>query len=308
MYEVVLEKSFQEKFIRFYKELRLKIAQNLFPIAIAPTADLVLLLKYFSGRLPVGDFELDFNKKGTALNMINTLFECLSNAINKTARPIDAIKHQAKTVTVGTSRISTAIGGILFDALGAHDLTVAQLVNRNVIVLKNLQAVVERIQGAILYKIEGLNPGGELTEDTTIEVKKKTGVLKPIPSRVESDTRLKGTKRIIVKHGNVYIGKGRKDDRSIIVIPVMSAMTEKANMIEYLLLLNVSLKENIPLHARIKALGGKYDHIKNLVQENSVDWVDALLEPIAPDELFGKSAEKIAEKIVSGQDRGAISV
>jgi len=300
VYEVVLEKSFREKFVRFYKEFRLKIAQKLFPTAIAPTSDLVLLLKYLAGRLPVADFELDFNRKGTALNMIDTLFECLGKAINRTARPIDAIKHQAKTVTVGTSRISAAIEGILFDALNAHDLNLSQIVNRNVIVLKNLQAVVESIQGAILYKIGKLNSLGELTDDTTIEVKKKEGVLKPIPSRVESDTRLKGTKRIIVKYGNVYIGKGRKDDRSMIVIPVMSAMPETANMIEYLLLLNISFKENISSPARIKALGGKYDHIINLVQENSVTWEDSLLEPIATDELFGKSAEKIAEMIVSG--------
>ncbi len=301
VYEVVLEKSFREKFVRFYKEFKSKISQKLFPIAIAPTSDLVLLLKYLAGRLPVADFELDFNKKGTALNMINMLFECLGKAINRTARPIDAIKHQAKTVTVGTSRISAAIDGILFDALNAHDLAVSQILNRNVIVLKNLQAVVESIQGSILYKIGKLNSLGELADDTTIEVKKKEGVLKPIPSRVESDTRLKGTKRIIVKHGNVYIGKGRKDDRSMIVIPVMSPRPETANMIEYLLLLNISFKENISSPARIKALGGKYDHIINLVQENSVTWEDSLLEPIATDELFGKSAEKIAEMIVSDQ-------
>ena len=305
VYEVILEKSFREKFVRFYKEFRLKIAQKRFPSAIAPTSDLILLLKYLAGRLPVVDFELDFNKKGTALNMIDTLFECLGKAINKTARPIDAIKHQAKTVTVGTSRISTTIDGILFDALNAHDLTVSQIANRNVIVLKNLQAVVESIQGTILYKIGGLNSLGELTDDATIEVKKKSGVLKPIPSRVESDTHLKGTKRIIIKYGNVYIGKGRKDNRSIIVIPVMSAMPDTANMIEYLLLLNIDLKEKIPLTARIKALGGKYDHIKNLVQENSIVWEDRLLDAIATDQLFGKSAEKIAEIIISGLTPGA---
>ena len=39
-----------------------------------------------------------------------------------------------------------------------------------------------------------------------IEIVKKEGVLKPIPSRVETDTILKGTKRIIVREGNVYIG------------------------------------------------------------------------------------------------------
>jgi glucosamine--fructose-6-phosphate aminotransferase (isomerizing) len=37
------------------------------------------------------------------------------------SRPVDAIKHQAKTVTVGTSRISEKVEGILFDALFAHE-------------------------------------------------------------------------------------------------------------------------------------------------------------------------------------------
>jgi hypothetical protein len=77
----------------------------------ACTADLLLLLKYLSGRLPVSDFELDFGKKGTALNMLNSLFEFIGKSINGMSRPVDAIKHQAKTVTVGTSRISEKTEG-----------------------------------------------------------------------------------------------------------------------------------------------------------------------------------------------------
>ena len=75
------------------------------------------------------------------------------------------------------------------------------------------------IGGSILYRINKLDLLNELTDETTIEVLEKKGVLKQIPSRVETDTTLKGTKRIIVQKGNVYIGKGRKDGRSILVIP-----------------------------------------------------------------------------------------
>ncbi|MGD9090373.1 MAG: hypothetical protein PVI38_17920, partial [Desulfobacterales bacterium] len=56
---------------------------------------------------------------------------------------------------------------------------------------------------------------------------------------------------------------------------------------------------NIPLDAKIKALGGKYEHIQNIVQENSIRWDDRLLEGIAVEELFGRSAEKIGEYVVS---------
>jgi glucosamine--fructose-6-phosphate aminotransferase (isomerizing) len=110
---------------------------------------------------------------------------------------------------------------------------------------------------------------------------------------------LKGTKRIIVRQGNVYIGKGRKDERSLVVIPILSSSPTSASIIEHLVLLHINFKENIPLDAKIKALGGKYEHIQNIVQENSISWEDQLLELIEVQELFGRSAEKVSEFIVS---------
>jgi len=297
IYEVLLEKTFREKIALFYNAFRSKRSEIQWPTAIALASDLTLLLKYLSGRLPVSDFELDFGKKGTAKNMLETLFAFLGESINQMARPVDAIKHQAKTVTVGTSRISETVEGILFEALNANGFDASHLINRNVIVLKNLQAVVSGIEGSILYEIGNLNLLGELTDETTIAVLNKTGVLKPLPSRVETDTRLKGTKKIIVRQGNVYTGKGRKDDRSIVVIPVISGRNS-LNTIDHLLLLNIIFKSDVPLAAKIKALGGKFEHIKNIVQENSIEWEDAYLEKIAIDELFGRSAEKVGEYLV----------
>jgi glucosamine--fructose-6-phosphate aminotransferase (isomerizing) len=301
VYELVLEKSFREKIAFFYKEFRRKKSTGGFPTAmgLGTASDLTLLLKYLSGRLPVSDFEIDFGKKGTPLNMLNKLFECLGESINCLSRPVDAIRHQAKTVTVGTSRISERLEGILFDTLEKYTIRTFQLTNKNIIVLKNLQKIVAGIEGAILYRIGGLNLLGEPTDETTIEIVKKDGVLAPIPSRVETDPLLKGTKRIIVREGNVYIGIGRKDDRSIIVIPIISTSPDTANLIENILLLNILFKENVSLDIKIKALGGKYERIKNIVQENSVVWEDGYLELVEMKALFGISAEKIGESIVS---------
>jgi glucosamine--fructose-6-phosphate aminotransferase (isomerizing) len=297
IYEILLEKHFREKIALFYNAFRQKRSEIRWPTAITMASDITLLLKYLAGRLPVSDFELDFGKKGTAKNMVETLFEVVGKSINFMARPVDAIKHQAKTVTVGTSRISETVEGILFETLAVHAFDASHLINRNVLVLKNLQNVVEKIEGSILYAIDKLNVLGELTEETTIKIVRKGGVLATLPSRVEADHRLKGTKKIIVRQGNVYIGKGRKDDRSIIVIPIISGRT-KLNTIDYLLLLNIRFKAEIPLAAKVKALGGKYEHIKNIVQENSIEWDDTYLEKVATDELFGRSAEKIGEFII----------
>jgi len=306
IYEIILEKPFREKIAEFYNNFRKKRAANQFPVTIGfdAVSDLTLLLKYLSGRLPVSDFDLDFNRKGTAVNMLNTFFNCLAVGISTMARPVDAIKHQAKTVTVGTSRISERIEGILFDALSTENLAISQLTNMNIIVLKNLQDIIEQIEGSTLYRIDGLSVLGEPSEETTIRVIKKRGDIADVPSRVETDSRLKGTKRIIVRQGNVYIGKGRKDERSIIIIPILTTSDTSPNRIEYLLLLHISFRQKIALATRIKALGGKYEHIKNIVQENSIAWQDSFLTLLEIEELFGRSAEKIAEFIVSRQNGG----
>jgi glutamine---fructose-6-phosphate transaminase (isomerizing) len=96
----------------------------------------------------------------------------------------------------------------------------------------------------------------------------------------------------------VYIGRGRKDDRSIILVPAFSADPAASNRIEHLLLLNIRFQEQVALDLKIKALGGKYENIKSIVQENSVAWTDTHLEKLPMEELFGRSAEKVAEMIV----------
>jgi glucosamine--fructose-6-phosphate aminotransferase (isomerizing) len=300
VFELILDRRFRETIAAFYSAFRQRRARRQFPATVGfdATSDLTLLLKYLAGRLEVSDFELDFGLKGTAANMLQTLSDRLAQAIGFLARPVDAIKHQAKTVTVGTSRISERLEGQVFAALAAENFSIAQLTPANLIVLKNVQGIIREIEGSVLYRIDGLNLLGEPGEDTTIEVLNKRGATASIPSRVETDRTLKGSKRIIVRQGNVYIGKGRKDNRSILVIPLLSASPTNGNRVEHLLLLHIAFKDHVPLGQKIRALGGKYEHIKNIVQENSVGWNDAMLDQVPVEELFGRSAEKVGEFIV----------
>ena len=68
MYEIILEQSFREKIARYYYEFRQKISEKTFPTTVGfdGATDIMLLLKYLSGRLPVSDFELDFGRQGNA--------------------------------------------------------------------------------------------------------------------------------------------------------------------------------------------------------------------------------------------------
>jgi len=301
VYELILEKNFREKMAVFYNAFRKKSSDNGLSAGMGMNAssDLTLLLKYLAGRLPVTDFEMDFLIKGTARNMLSSLLECLGNAINAMARPVDAIKHQAKTVTVGTSRLTEKVEGLLFDLIGKQGFKISQLTPSNVLVLKNMQEIISAVPGITLYRIGNLNMLGDTTDETTIEVVKREGSSLAIASRVEQDHHLKGSKKTIVQRGNVYIGKGRKDNRSILCIPLISDSVSAANRIEYLLLLHIAFRDHVALPVKIRALGGKYEHIKNIVTENSIAWNDTYLDRVEISELFGRSAEKVGDYIVS---------
>jgi len=297
IYQIILDKIFQEKTAKFSSHFKKRMEEKRYTTAmeLKAASDLTLLLKYLSGRLPMCDFDLDFGMSGTAPNMFDVFFRCIGEAINDMARPIDAIRHQAKTVTVGTSRIWEPIEGILFETLKKNRFSVSNLTNKNVLVLKNLQDIISDIKGETLYQISNLHYTGEPVEDSKIELVKKKGSSSRLVSRVEVDNRLKGTKRIIVKTGNVFIGKGKTDNRSILIIPIM----KKGPNIDHLLLLNISFKREIELSKKIRALGDKFTHIKNIVEETSLSWQDEFLNLLDVEELFGNSAEKIAEFIVS---------
>jgi glucosamine--fructose-6-phosphate aminotransferase (isomerizing) len=303
IYEVLLEKTFREKITQFYYEFSKKRMGNKFPaiMGLNTVTNITLLSKYLSGRLPVSDFEIDFQVKGTPANMLDAFFKTLGDAINIMARPVDAIKHQAKTVTVGTSRIVEKFEGIIFDELTSNGITIAQITNKNVVVLKNIQDVLSKIKGSLLYKVSGLDLLGGPTQDTKIKVISKRGSIKNSTSRVESDSRLKGTKNIIVREGNVYLGKGRKDGRKILVIPILSSSSLTSNKTEHILSLDIDFKNDneVTLLKKIKGLGGKFARIKDLILESaSLKWDDKLLNLVTVEELFGDPAEITAESII----------
>ncbi|MBO0731969.1 MAG: SIS domain-containing protein, partial [Acidimicrobiaceae bacterium] len=73
---------------------------------------MVSLLRYATGTLPVEAYEFESGKIGAPSTLVTDLLEALGAAIDELTRPVDAIKHQAKTVTVGISRSEDALLGV----------------------------------------------------------------------------------------------------------------------------------------------------------------------------------------------------
>ena len=62
------------------------------------------LLRYATAAAPLDAYEMEHGRVGTPSAVVEDLSQALTRAVEELTRPIDAIKHQAKTVTVGISR------------------------------------------------------------------------------------------------------------------------------------------------------------------------------------------------------------
>jgi hypothetical protein len=114
------------------------------------------MLRVVLDASPVEAYQNDTGKVGTPSALIDDLTLALTRAIEELTRPIDAIKHQAKTVTVGISRseeglFDRALVKAVVDAGAARE----QLSYATLKVLAALDAAVDSVVGYTRYAISG---------------------------------------------------------------------------------------------------------------------------------------------------------
>ena len=181
-------------------------------------ARLSALLRYASGTVPVERYEAEMGRVGTPLAIATDLAAALGAAIDELTRPIDAIKHQAKTVTVGISRSEEAL---LRSRLAAETLAAGapleSLGYRSLRTLAALGAAVEEVLGYTRYRID-LGHSGAL-DDATIGVVSQGGVAQGLVSRTVTDPSLKGTKHRAADKREVTVFQGLRDGRTGIIVP-----------------------------------------------------------------------------------------
>jgi len=112
-------------------------------------------------------------------------------------------------------------------------------------------------------------------------------------SRAEQPTTLMGVKKTIVSTGHAYLGRGKIDSASIMVIPLQ----ETDGRIGNLLLIHIAFNERLSGPEKIEVLGHRYDDIRNLINEYNLAWNDRYMEALPLECLFGESVEEIARRI-----------
>ncbi len=217
------------------------------------------LLRDLAGEHPLETYQRITGTVATPAVLIDDLTAALTRAIEELTRPVDAIKHQAKTVTVGISRndegvLDRQLVQEVFAAGAGRD----RLTYRTLKVLADLDPAVEAVVGFTRYRIEG-DPAAE----ASISIVDRGGLSRDVPSRVDRNGQLVGTKRRVASDREVLVARGRTDGRTVIFVPEV-----KGGTCTGITLLHVRFHDRLPAAVMRGVLQG-YDHR----YDRLVDWV-----------------------------------
>ncbi len=127
-------------------------------------------------------YQLEFGKVGTPGVVLDDLSSALTAAIDELTRPVDAIKHQAKTVTVGISRSDESLLEVpLVAAALAAGAPRDRLTYSTLRSLGELDPAVIEVTGHTRYGLEH----GEDLDHAIVTVVDRGGIASGLASRAE---------------------------------------------------------------------------------------------------------------------------
>ena len=224
------------------------------------------LLRDVLSERPVEQYSQQSGKVGTPAALIDDLVGALTRAIEELTRPVDTIKHQAKTVTVGISRSDeSVIDRPLVQAMLAAGAGRDVLSYRTLKVLADLDPAVAAVRGYTRYRIDG----------DTISIIDRGGISRDIPSRVERGAQLRGTKHRVASEREVLVAIGRSDGRTLAFVPEV-----KGSETTGITLLHLALHDRLPAEVMRGVLQGydrRYDRLVDWVTETEGSFDESLL-------------------------------
>jgi glucosamine--fructose-6-phosphate aminotransferase (isomerizing) len=248
------------------------------------------LFRYATGISPLDAYELEHGKVGTPSTVVQDLTAALTRGIEELTRPIDAIKHQAKTVTVGISRSDETLLHVPLVsetiAAGAPRDGLSYQTLRTLVVLDD---AVEEVTGFTRYRIEG-DPAGP---DATVHVVDRGGVAIGLASRTDVDPRLTGTKHRVATQRLVTAVRGARDGRTIVMVPEI-----KHNQTVGITLLHVRFADRLapaPMRAVLEGYQGRYSALVDAVTETESTFDDERLGTLPVIDLLTEPVYVLAE-------------
>src|SRR6185503_7861881 len=108
------------------------------------------------GVTPLDLYQIEAGRHGSPSVVIEDLTAALTRAIEELTRPVDAIKHQAKTVTVGISRSDETLLQVgLVKEVVATGVARDRLSYESLKTLAALDPIVDELLGYTRYRLDG---------------------------------------------------------------------------------------------------------------------------------------------------------
>ncbi len=241
------------------------------------------------GIVPLDLYQVEHGKIGTPAVVVDDLTAALTRAIEELTRPIDAIKHQAKTVTVGISRSDEELLHVpLVRAVLAAGATRDALTYRSLRTLVALDPTVVEVIGSTRYRIEG-----DLDAETaTIHVVDSTV---DFPSRTDDRSDACGARSTASRPN----AKSRSHGAGATGGPSCSCPRSRATRQSGLTLLHVRFADRLPgdvMRTILSGYQGRYGALKDAVTETVPEFADDVLASIDVVELLTAPVYVLADR------------
>ncbi len=251
------------------------------------------LLRFALGSSPLEAYQIEYGKVGTPAVVLDDLAAALTLGIEELTRPIDAIKHQAKTVTVGISRsddtlLQADLARAALEAGAPRD----RLSYASLRTLADLDPAVIAVIGHTRYRIEGLDEHGD--GDATAVVIDRGGISRHLVSRTDRNPALRGTKHQVAVERRVFVAHGRSDGRCVVIIPEV-----KDNVTTGMTLLHVRLASRLSAAAARGVLQGyrnRYSALRDAVTETEPTFREDLLVAQPVSDLLTLAINALADR------------
>ncbi len=247
--------------------------------------------RYSLGIAPLDAYQAEMGRIGTPAVVIDDLTAALTQGIEELTRPVDAIKHQAKTVTVGISRSDeTLLQPALVQAVLAAGTARDRLSYKVLRTLADLDPAVAEVTGWIRYEIDGEPDEGEVP----VTVVDRGGIALDIPSRAERAGVLRGTKLTVAVERQVFVTRGRVDGRTVVIVP--ETKDDRATGVT---LLHVRFQERLSVPAARGALQGyrnRWSALRDAVLETEPTFREDLLAEVPAVDLLVEPIRELADR------------
>jgi glucosamine--fructose-6-phosphate aminotransferase (isomerizing) len=252
---------------------------------------LASMYRYAVGVIPLDAYQVDHGEIGTPAVVVEELMRATSAAIDELTRPIDAIKHQAKTVTVGISRgdealVQVPLVAAVLEAGSPRD----QLSYASLRTLAELDPAIKEVVGFTRYSIDG----DAATDDARISILDRGGISAGLRSRVDHDPVLRGTKHRVAFDQDVHVTQGRRDGRSIVLVPEV-----KDRQTIGLTIMHVEFADRLPAAVAAGVLRGydrRLSRLRDAVTETEPDFDERVLAEVPLLDLLVDPVAELADR------------